>query len=433
MKKKDEKVINIEKNKHKYRNATIRKIEEKLKGASILIYSGVYAVALKYEQGVIKTPRLVYKSKNIKDSKLAAFNISLPVFKNNIASDIAAILKIGNPIIPEMYVSVAILLAEIYNNTYDEILDFENLLDDTLFYTHFKSKLKVEVGKNLQEMIKNTKFAEEIEKVKKDIISEFGLILPPIKVKTNLDLSPNKYLIKIGNTTMCEGEVYADKNVLSSVQTVIAVHLTKCIKDNLGELLTRHSIYQLLEKLKIHNSEEYVNNILDQISIGKIQAVLTNLLKENIPIKELEKILESISIIRSKDKDDDVDSLTDKARQAISMTICERNLGDNGKLNVITLSPDIEKTITESASPDYKSITLDPKFSKALFDSIETKLEQVASDTENVPIILCASPIRLLFRRLIERTYPQITVLSYNDIHKNYKCNAVVQIKIKPL
>ena len=431
MKKKDEKIINIEKNKYKYRNTTIRKIEEKLKGASILIYSSVYAVALKYEQGIIKTPILVYKSKNIKDSKLAAFNISLPVFKNNIASDVAAILKIGNPIIPEMYVPVATILAEIYNNTYEEILNFENLLDDTLFYTHFKSKLKIEVGKNLQDMIKNKEFADEIEKVKKDIISKFGLILPPVKIKMNLDLSPNKYLIKIGDATMYKGEVYAEKNTISSAQTVIAVHLAECIKENLGELLTRHSIYQLLEKLKIHNTEKYVNNILDQISIGKIQAVLINLLKESIPIKELEKILESISIIRSKDKDDDVDFLTDKARQAISMTICERNLGNNGKLNVITLAPNIEKTIIESASPDHKSIILEPKFLKALFDNIDKKLKQVISDTENVPIILCTSSIRLLFKKLIEKTYPQIAVLSYNDIHKNYKCKLVGQIKLK--
>ena len=426
----DKKVINIGKNKYKYRTATIRKIEEKIKDASVLIYSSVYAVALKYEQGVIKTPILVYKSKNIKASKLAAFNISLPVFKNNIASDIAAILKIGNPIIPEMYVPVATILAEIYNNTYDEILDFENLLDDTLFYTHFKSKLKVEVGKKLQEIIKNKEFTEEIEKVKKDIISEFGLILPPIKIKINLDLSPNKYLIKMGDTTMCEDEVYPNKNGISSAKTVITVNLTKCMKDNLGDLLTRHGIYQLLEKLKIHNSEEYVDDILKQISIGKIQAVLTNLLKENIPIKELEKILESISIICSKDKVDNTASLTDKARQAISMTICERNLGNNGKLNVITLVPDIENTIAKGISPDCSSVVLDPKYTGDLFNAINAELEKIITKINDRPVILCSSSIRFLFRKLTERICPQISVLSYNDIHKNFKCDNVGQIKL---
>ena len=123
--------------------------------------------------------------------------------------------------------------------------------------------------------------------------------------------------------------------------------------------------------------------------------------------------------------------LTEHARQALSRNICKQNLADTGELYVITLSPDIENVIAKGASPDGTSVTLDPSFTRALFDRMNLELEKAITATGNQPVILCSSPIRLLFRKLVERTYPQIAIMSYNEISPNVKVKSVGMIKIE--
>jgi flagellar biosynthesis protein FlhA len=432
-------------NNNKQLNTTVHIIEEKIKGASIVMYNTLYAIAIKYEQGITKTPILIYKSKNIKDSKIAAFNTLIPVFEDKIADIIANTLEIGSPITPKMYSPVAEILAEVVSNM----------------------KLKIEAGKNLQKMIKSKNFIDKIDRVRKDINSEIGLIIPSIIINANLNLSPNKYLIKLKDEIISTGEVYPNKNIIVSIknnpqnllleslepvfklpakwvdknnknydsdgyvnisaETVIATHLKECINNNLGELLTKYDLEQLLKKFKIYNSEEYVNSILDQISIEKIQAILINLLIENIPIRELGKILEKIKEVCSKNKDNNIFILTETVRQAISKTICERNLANTGELQVITLSTNVEKTI-ENANKN--NLTLELNFVKTLFNKINTELSKIINETNSIPVILCSPSIRLTFRRLNEMLFPQIAVMSYSEIHKDYKYEILSEIDL---
>ena len=100
-----------------------------------------------------------------------------------------------------------------------------------------------------------------------------------------------------------------------------------------------------------------------------------------------------------------------------------------GELYVITLAPDVENTIARGASPDGQSVTLDPSFTKNMFDKMNLELEKAITATGNQPVILCSSPIRLLFRKLVERTYPQIAIMSYNEISPNVKVKSVGMVK----
>ena len=99
-------------------------------------------------------------------------------------------------------------------------------------------------------------------------------------------------------------------------------------------------------------------------------------------------------------------------------------------LYVITLSPDVENTIAKGASPDGTSVTLAPSFTRSLFDKMNVELEKAITATGNQPVILCSSPIRLLFRKLVERTYPQIAIMSYNEISPNVKVKSVGIIRM---
>ena len=115
----------------------------------------------------------------------------------------------------------------------------------------------------------------------------------------------------------------------------------------------------------------------------------------------------------------------------MARNICSQNLADTGELLAITLAPDVENNIAKGVSPDGQSITLDPDFTRRLLDKLNIELEKAITSTGNQPVILCSSPIRFLFRKLVERTYPQIAIMSYNEISPNVKVKSVGMVKIE--
>ncbi len=124
------------------------------------------------------------------------------------------------------------------------------------------------------------------------------------------------------------------------------------------------------------------------------------------------------------------DFLTEQVRAALARSICKQNLADSGELLVVTLSPDVENAIAQGVSPDGQSLMLDPEFTRKLLDSLNHELEKAINMYGSQPVLLCSSPIRLPFRRLIERTYPQIAVMSYNEISNNTKAKSVGLIQV---
>lgn len=335
--------------------------------------------------------------------------------------------------------------------------------------------IEIEVGYRLVQLLNvemGGDLLERIAQIRRQTALDLGIVLPSIRVRDNLQLSPNSYQIKLKGVALESGEVYPerflamcageplgnltingihaiepafglpalwieekDKDLAEmsgytvvSASAVISTHITEVIKKCASEIVSRYDIQQLIDNLKKEVSEDYVNDIMKDITISDIQVVVQNLLKEGIAIRDLRTILETISLQSKVNKNPNF--LTEHVRQALARNICKQNLADTGDLYVITISPDIENIIAKGASPDGQSVTLDPAFTRALFDKMNIELEKAITATGNQPVILCSSPIRLLFRKLVERTYPQIAIMSYNEISPSVKVKSVGIVKL---
>lgn len=338
--------------------------------------------------------------------------------------------------------------------------------------------IEIEVGYRLVQLLNvemGGDLLERIAQIRRQTALDLGIVLPSIRVRDNLQLSPNSYQIKLKGVALESGEVYPERYLamcagdpvgnltingihaiepafglpalwiepkdkdlaemsgytVVSASAVISTHITEVIKKCAYEIVSRYDIQQLIDNLKKEVSEEYVDDIMKDITIGDVQIVIQNLLKEGVAIRDLKTILETISLQSKVNKNPNF--LTEHVRQALSRNICKQNLADTGDLLAILLSPEVENVIYKGASPDGTSVTLDPNFSRALYDRLNIELEKAITATGNQPVIMCSAPIRLLFRRLVERQYPQIAIMSYNEISPNVKLKSVGIIKIDSL
>lgn len=336
--------------------------------------------------------------------------------------------------------------------------------------------IEIEVGYRLVPLLnveQGGDLLERIAQIRRQTALDLGIVLPSIRVRDNLQLSPNTYQIKLKGVPIESGEVYPERSLamnssgnndaqltgISAIEpafglpalwieekdkdyaetygytvvspsAVVSTHLTEIIKKNASEILTRADVQQLIENLKKEVSEDYVADLMKELTLSDVQQVMQNLLRERVPVRDLKTILETLSLQIKSSKNSDF--LTEHTRRALARSICKQNLSDSGELLAITLAPDVENIIAQGVSPDGQSLTLDPDFTRRLLDNLNYELEKAISSTGNQPIILCSSPIRLAFRRLIERTYPQITIMSYNEITTNTKAKSVGVVRVAP-
>ena len=335
--------------------------------------------------------------------------------------------------------------------------------------------IEIEVGYRLVQLLNvemGGDLLERIAQIRRQTALDLGIVLPSIRVRDNLQLSPNSYQIKLKGVPLESGDVYPERYLamcagdplgnlaingihakepafglpalwieakdkdlaemsgytVVSASAVISTHITEVIKKCAYEIVSRFDIQQLIDNLKKEVSEEYVNDIMKDVSIGEVQIVIQNLLKEGVAVRDLKSILETISLQSRINKSPNF--LTEQVRIALARNICKQNLADTGELYAIMLSPEVETTIAKGASPDGTSVTLDPSFTRAMFDKLNTELEKAITATGNQPVILCAAPIRLLFRRLIDRSYPQIAVMSYPEISPSVVVKTVGVVKV---
>ncbi len=335
--------------------------------------------------------------------------------------------------------------------------------------------IEIEVGYRLVPLLnieQGGDLLERIAQIRRQTALDLGIVLPSVRVRDNLQLSPNTYQIKLKGIAIESGEVYPERSLamnasgmnndsnitginaiepafglpalwieekdkdyaetygytVVSPSAVISTHLTEIIKKNASDILSRADVQQLIDNLQKEVSEDYVKDLMKDLTAADVQQVMQNLLKERVSVRDLKTILETISLQAKVSKN--YDFLTEQTRQALARQICKQNLSDTGELFAITLAPDVENTIAQGVSPDGQSLTLDPDFTRKLLDTLNSELEKAILSSGNQPVILCSSAIRLAFRRLIERTYPQITVMSYNEISSNVKAKSVGIIKI---
>lgn len=335
--------------------------------------------------------------------------------------------------------------------------------------------IEIEIGYRLVPLLEVDQggdLLERISQIRRQTAMDLGIILPSIRVRDNLQLGPNFYQIKLRGVAIETGEVYSERHLamnsgvenvpqiegikgvepafglpalwildkdkefaessgytVVSPSAVISTHLTEVIKKNAADILTRPDVQQLIDNLKKH-TESFVEDIFkdNAISVVDVHMVLENLLREKVSVRDLQIILETISTYYKINRSPDF--LTEQCRIALARNICKQNLSDSGELLAVTISPDIENIVAAGISQDGQNLTLEPSFTREFITGINNEIEKAIKSTGSQPVILCSSQIRLALRRLIERTFPQIAVMSYNEVAPNITARSVGMVRI---
>ena len=308
---------------------------------------------------------------------------------------------------------------------------------------------------------------ERITMIRRHAARELGIVVPPIRVRDNLQLKPSTYVIKIYGLEVARAEVMVSRLLAMNPGTatqpiegipttepafnlpalwipesgrgdaemagytvidptsVIATHLTEVIKSHAPDLLGRQETSSLLDNVKQHYPvviEELIPNLL---TVGEVQRVLQNLLRERIPIRNLLLILESLADGARQSKD--VDYLTERVRVALARHICAE-YAEDGMLSVITVDPRLETLLGEAVRRGEDAYALlDPQTVAKIYTSL-TKQIQAAQAAGLHPIVLSSPAIRLALKRLTERAAPSLVVLSYSEIAPGLRVESIGQI-----
>ena len=333
--------------------------------------------------------------------------------------------------------------------------------------------LEVEIGYQLIPLTDEGQGGDLLDRlaaVRRQCATELGVYVRPIRIRDNLQLAPNQYIFKIRSNEVAKGEIipnhYLAMNpgeeefdlpgsatteptfglpawwikeetkedaeirgfTVVDAETVLITHLTEFIKSHAYELLGRQEVKELLDMVKESNPALIEDLVPDLMSNGEIQKVMQNLLKEQVPIRDMVGILECLAdhAVRSKDSD----YLTEIVRQSMARTI-SRIFAPSGRLNVLTLHPQLEEKLVGSLQQTQEGSypVLDPNITQRIFDNLSENIQRV-NFGDNQPTVLCSARARLAFKRLTERFLPNLAVLSVNELTPNLDVEAVGMVNI---
>lgn len=341
-----------------------------------------------------------------------------------------------------------------------EMTEIENKEPENVMNLISVEPMEVEIGYGLIPLADEASggdLLQRITSVRRQCAIEMGIIVQPIRIRDNLQLKTNDYVIKIRGTVMARGELIpnmllcmdpTNSNVsiqgISTVEpsfglpatwinrdqreeaeikgltvvdptTVMVTHLTETIKNHSYELLGRQEVKIIVDSVKEKYPTVVEELIPDLLTIGEVQKVLQNLLRERVSIKDMVTILESLADNSRSTKD--IELLTEYVRFSLGRSICNSFIDENGAIVVVTLSQELESliggNIQKSMQGSFPSV--DPETTNKVLNSIKKVLDSVYF-YENQPIILVSPKIRAPFRRLIEMVFQSVNVLSLNEI-----------------
>jgi flagellar biosynthesis protein FlhA len=329
--------------------------------------------------------------------------------------------------------------------------------------------LELEIGYGVIPLVdpkQNGTLLEKITSMRKKLASELGIIIPPIRIRDNISLKPNNYVIKIKGADMASGEVMNDRLMAMNpggvtdkisgyetiepafglsatwitqadkeraqvsgytvvdASTVIITHITEIIRKFAEELLGRQEVKMLIDNVKEKYPTVVEELIPELMTIGDVQKVLAQLLSERIPIRNLVTILEILADNARVSKN--IDSLTSNCRQGIARQITKMYQTPKGIIVAITLDPALEQKIADSIQfTEQGSFTsLSPVFLQNIFKSLYDEIEKVTKMGYQ-PIVLCSTSIRPHFKKMTVRTFPNLIVLAYNEILADVEIQAI--------
>ena len=307
---------------------------------------------------------------------------------------------------------------------------------------------------------------DRVVMIRRQVALELGTVVPIIRLRDNIQLNPNQYIIKIKGIQVSEGEILFDhymamnpgyvEEEITGIPTfepsfhlpaiwitesqreraeslgytvvdppsIIATHLTEIIRSYISELLTRQDVQNLINNIKESNPSLVDELTPKLLGLGEIQKVLQNLLKEGISIRDLLTIFETLADHAVITRDTDV--LTEYVRQSLKRAISAKYFPQNEQTSVVTLDPKIEQEIMNSVKQTEQGayLTLDPERTKAIMNSVEAEVGKLESLGKN-PIIITSPIVRMYFKKLTEDYFRDLIVVSYNEIDANVELQSV--------
>ena len=307
---------------------------------------------------------------------------------------------------------------------------------------------------------------DRVVMIRRQIAIELGTVVPIIRLRDNIQLNPNQYIIKIKGIQVSEGEILFDhymamnpgyvEEEITGIPTfepsfhlpaiwitegqreraeslgytvvdppsIIATHLTEVVRSHIAELLTRQDTQNLINNLKENNPTLVEELVPKLMGVGDIQKVLQNLLEEGISIRDLLTIFETLADHAATTHDPDI--LTEYARQSLKRAISNKYFSGNDTSSVVTLDPAVEQEIMGAVKQTEQGayLTLAPDRIRKIVDSVKQEVEKLENMGE-MPIIITSPIVRIYFKKMINDYVKDLTVVSYNEIESNVELQSV--------
>ena len=352
----------------------------------------------------------------------------------------------------------------------EEITEKPEILEDLLTL----ELVELEVGYGLVNLVdseQNGDLLERITHIRKQFALDWGVIIPSVRIKDNLELAPGGYNVKVKGIKVAEGEMMTDHYLamdpggiiepiegiettepvfglpavwisedqredagyngytVVDLSTVVATHLTELLKSNVHELFGRQELVNLLENFKEHYPKIVADLIPDILTMGQVLKVLQNLLREGVSIRDLRTTLETLAEYGATIKD--TDTLTEMVRQSLYRTITQSIRSEQGDIPLFTLDRGIEESIAQNIVQTEKGqqVSLDPKVTQSILASLNEKIEEATSMGEKM-IVLCSPVIRSHFKKLTEKFIPNLVVVSHDELSPDANIRSLGTVRL---
>jgi flagellar biosynthesis protein FlhA len=334
--------------------------------------------------------------------------------------------------------------------------------------------VELEVGYGLVNIVdatQNGDLLERITHIRKQFALDWGVIIPSVKIKDNLELKPGGYVIKIKGIEIAKGELMPDHflamdpgTVIEKIDgietkepvfglpavwigedgrddaqyngytvvdlsTVMATHLTEILKSNLDELFGRQELVRVLDNFKVQYPKIVSDLVPDILSLGVVLKVLQNLLREGVSIRDLRSILEALAEHGTTTKNPD--NLTEFVRQSLYRTITERIKSPQGDIPLFTLDRSVEEVIAKNIlQTDHGAeVALEPRVTQTILASLNEKIEQATNMGEKM-VVLCSPLVRSHFKKLTEKFIPNLIVVSHNELSPEVNIRSLGNVRL---
>lgn len=312
---------------------------------------------------------------------------------------------------------------------------------------------------------------DRVVMIRRQVALELGCVVPMIRLRDNIQLNPNQYVIKIKGVPVSEGEILFDhymamnpgyvEEEITGIPTfepsfhlpaiwitegqreraeslgytvvdppsIIATHLTEVIRNHIDELITRQDVQNLINNIQEQNTTLVSELVPKLLGVGEIQKVLQNLLREGISIRDLVTIFETLADNAPNTRDTDV--LTEYVRQSLKRAISNKYFPANEMTSVVTLDPKIEQEIMGSVKQTEQGayINLDPDVTRNILDSVRDEVDKMEELGKN-PIIITSPIVRMYFKKLTEEQFRDLIVVSYNEIENNVELQSIGMVTV---